>query len=83
MLGGSGEGGICWKLQHTQYIISHLDGYGSDRQNVLYYDSDNYSLLLSEFSCQGDSPTPVVYSPELDPISQPRSHILTNVVPSI
>jgi hypothetical protein len=22
------------------------------------------SLLLSEFSCQGDSPTPVVYSPE-------------------
>jgi hypothetical protein len=26
----------CWKLRHTQYIISHLDGFGSDRQIVLY-----------------------------------------------
>jgi hypothetical protein len=31
------------------------------------------SLLLSEFSCQGDSPNPVVYSPEMDRISQPRN----------
>jgi hypothetical protein len=35
------------------------------------------SLLLSEFSCQGDSPNPVVYSPEMDLISQPRSYTLT------
>jgi hypothetical protein len=33
------------------------------------------SLLLSEFSCQGDSPIPVVYSPEMDLISQPRSYL--------
>jgi hypothetical protein len=35
---------FCWKLRHTQYIISHLDGYGSDRQIVLYYDSDDDSV---------------------------------------
>ena len=35
---------ICWKLRHTQYVISHLDEFGSDRQIVLYYDSDDDSV---------------------------------------
>jgi hypothetical protein len=39
------------------------------------------SLLLSEFSCQRDSPNPVAYSPEMDLISQPRSYTRPNLVP--
>jgi hypothetical protein len=35
----------CWKLQHTQYSISQKnDGIGSDRQIVLYSNSDYYPV---------------------------------------
>jgi hypothetical protein len=68
----------CWKLRHTQYSISHWIMVGAAVRMYCFCLS---SLLLSEFSCQGGSPTPAVYSPGMDLISQPRSYIPTEKVP--
>jgi hypothetical protein len=72
----AGQGLLCWKLRHTQYVISHLDGFGSDRQIVLYPDSDHNSKFYSPGNplFWGVRLT-LSFRPEMDLISQPRSYI--------
>jgi hypothetical protein len=66
---------LCWKLRQT-----HSGHYSLSSRKMLY-SVCSVDLSLSEFSSQGDSPNPVVYSLRMDLISQPRSYLPSQLPP--